>query len=157
MTVEDNFSTFGAGGLLSNEFFIAQVGLFAVTVLLFAGAVALCMMAMRTAGSARRTQEEARALFASLESQTAGLSALSDKMERASADFAERHEAFTAQMENQMRLQETAPEPPKERQEGPVVRKFDHVEDHASLQAEDEAEEADERPSALLRGLFRRR
>ncbi|MEO1137082.1 MAG: hypothetical protein AAFW68_10830 [Pseudomonadota bacterium] len=160
MTVEDNLSLFGSNGFFSNEFLIGQLGLFTITILLFVSSIALCVMAMRSAASARRMQNEASDLFAAQERQVAELRAMSADVERASADIAERHEAFTAQLAERMPVRElsgetvaASPEPSK----GPVVRRFDNAEE-PEVQGDAELDEEPHRkPSAFLSGIFRRR
>lgn len=155
MTVEDNLSLFGANGFFSNEFLMGQLGLFAVTILLFVASIALCIMAMRSAAAARRTQNEMSSLFAAQERQVAEMRALGADVERASADITERHEAFTAQLADQMKAAENFSEP-AEQPTGPVSRNFDQVEEAPRPSQEDDAAPA-QKPSALLSGIFRRR
>lgn len=159
MTVEDNLSLFGSNGFFSNEFLMGQLGLFAMTILLFVASIALCVMAMRSAASARRTQAEMSDLFAAQERQVAEMRALGADVEQASADITERHEAFTAQLTERMpaALSAEAPAAVSEPSERPVVRKFDNADEPDVQSQAGLDDEPHRKPSAFLSGIFRRR
>ncbi len=154
MTVDDKFSLFGAGGLFSDGFFLGQLGVFALTLLLFAGAVALCVMAMRAAATARQAHSAALDLHASVERQASQMQLLSADVERVARDMAARQDEMTAhyraaspRTEETLQSETAVPAANK-----PVRRAFAN----AGVDLESDEPEV-KRPTGLLRGLLRRR
>ncbi len=151
MTVEDNFSLFGAGGLFTDGFFLGQLGVLALALLLFAGSLALCLMALRAASSARQAHGATLDLHASIERQSSQMQLLGADVERIAQDMAARQQEMTAQHHAVPQADQHAPQTGAESESNkePVRRAFDRAE------AEPEAESAI--PKSLLRGLLRRR
>ena len=149
MAGEDTFSLFGAAGLFSDGMFLGQLGLFALTLLLFAGSLALCLMAMRAASSARQAHGAAIDLHASIERQTSQMQLLGSDIEKIAQDLTARQNEmaarFTAPAAGQAPQTGAAFESPSE----PVRRSFDNQ--------SDEVESESKKPSSLFRGLLRRR
>lgn len=59
MGFEAAISALGLGGLIADEVFLAQIGLMAVSSILFLSSIIVCAMAFRAAGAARRARREA--------------------------------------------------------------------------------------------------
>ena len=136
MNVEEVLASFGLGGLVADEFFFTQIGILTLTGILFAGSLALCIMAMRAAFSAKRARNEAQLSVDSMQ------------------DLAVEMRQLTAQVER------AAYAPSRDED---VDDKLD-AEDVTSLDAEVEErnQESDDKaglrkPSALLRGFLSRR
>lgn len=152
MTVEDKTSLFGAGGIFSDGLFLSQLGLLAVTLLVFAGILALCLMAMRAAASARAAHGAALELHAEIERQTARVELIGGDVERIAQDMAARHEEISAQYQApQSAPAQVETEGDYSSSNEPVRRAF------AQRDAEVEAEGEPKKPGALFRGLLRRR
>jgi len=59
MGLEGVISALGLGGLIADQAFLAQVGLMAVSSILFLSSIIVCAMAFRAAGAARSARREA--------------------------------------------------------------------------------------------------
>jgi biopolymer transport protein ExbB/TolQ len=78
MELESALAALGLGELVAEEAFVAQIGLMAVSTILFLCSIVVCGMAFRAAGAARRARREAldlavevRHLTAQVENATA--------------------------------------------------------------------------------------
>jgi hypothetical protein len=149
MAGEDTFSLFGAGGLFSNGVFLGQLGLFALTLLLFAGSLALCLMAMRAASSARQAHGAAIDLHASVERQASQMQLLGSDVERIAQDLTARQDEMAAKFSAPAADEAPHAGAAFESSSEPVRRSFDNQ----TSDVDDEPE----KPSSLFRGLLRRR
>ncbi len=149
MTAEQNFTLFGAGGLFSDGVFLSQLGLFGLTLILFAGSLALCLMAMRAASSARHAHGAAADLHASVERQSSQMQLLGSDLEKLAQDLSARQEDLTAQLSAPGSARTSQTDASFESSNEPVRRSFDNQ--------TNEADEEPEKPSSLFRGLLRRR
>jgi len=156
MTVEDKVWLLELGGLFSSGFQATQVIVLAVTILALAAAIALSIMALRAAASARGAQAEAHQLYAELKRQATDLQAMADDLDRARHDFASlqsaapaAHQGFTDQhYADEAREEYESPQP--------IERKFDAPKKGKPV-AGSEFSTAGTMPTAILRGLLRRR
>jgi hypothetical protein len=68
MSFEEFMALTGLEALLADGFFTTQLGILMITGLLFLASFAFCLLAMKSAGSARRMRREATALFEDMQS-----------------------------------------------------------------------------------------
>ena len=157
MTVEDNVSFFGWASLFTDGLMAAQLGLFMVSLLVFAASLALCVMAMRAAASIRRSNLEARNIPAFAERHAQEMRDLGERIELARGDVADRHAAI-ADVEQRYLASLRAPEAAGEPAPGPAAAPSEPAET-APQGRLDEAEPAEEPParSGSLFRLMRRR
>ncbi|PQA85395.1 hypothetical protein [Hyphococcus luteus] len=168
MAVADFFTALGAGDLFSGGFTLLELTLAAILTFLFAGSLALSVLAARSAAAARQARGEAREALAAVREQAAEFRALAGDLERTASDLAasqaELKDLQAAAAARQDYSAEAAAETPEEASQdtgsasgpAPIERRFD------PLPPRERAETADEGPSqggksALFRGLLRRR
>lgn len=94
MAVDDNVGLYELGAFFSDGLMAAQLGLFMVSLLVFAASLALCLMATRAASQIRRSNVEARDIAAFVERQSHDLREMGEEVERARQDVLERQSAF---------------------------------------------------------------
>ena len=83
MNFEQVLASFGLGGLVADAFFVTQIGVLALTGILFAASLALCIMAMRAAFTAKRARNEAQMTVASMQDMAVEMRQLTAQVERA--------------------------------------------------------------------------
>ncbi len=88
MAVSDFFTALGAGELFSGGFTLLELVLAAVLTFLFAGTLALSVLAARSAGAARQAREEAREALVAVSGQAADFRVLAADLERMAGDLA---------------------------------------------------------------------
>jgi hypothetical protein len=146
MNGEQILASFGLGDLVVDEFFFTQIGVLALTGLFFLGALALCIMAMRAASSAKKSKNSAREFASSMQDIAAEMRQLTAQMERASYKGSSDNHTTT-----------------RDKQDSEAEVEILHDEDGqrnadtASDKALSKAKRAAIEPSALLRGFLRRR
>ena len=143
MTVEQVVANLGLGGIVADQAFITQVGLLAGAGILFIAALALCVIAMRAASSAKQSRLEVQELSASMTEMAGEMRHLTAQVERAA--YAQQ------QAEEQAEKQAEAS---AEGEDAPASQTFDADE---QVDAEEESEEKRAGPSSLLRGFLSRR
>lgn len=141
MSLDQVLASTGFGWLVADEFFVTQIGVLTLTGILFAASLALCIMAMRAAFTAKRARNEAQLTVASMQDMAVEMRQLTAQVERAS--YAQTHVE----------------------QDDEASEAGDKAGDDASLGANetetgppaDEGKTNKKRPSALLRGFLSRR
>jgi len=136
MNFEQVLASSGLGGLVADEFFVTQIGVLTLTGILFAASLALCIMAVRAASTAKRARNDAQMTVASMQ------------------DMADEMRQLTAQVERASYAQNRAEQDDDASEAGNEI----------SLDADDkeidppaEGKSKKTRPSALLRGFLSRR
>lgn len=136
MNVEQVLASFGLGDLVADQFFFTQIGVLTLTGILFAASLALCIMAMRAAFTAKRARNEAQMTVASMQ------------------DMADEMRQLTAQVERASYAQTRADQEDDTSENNAEVT-LDAGENETDPPAADKTSKR--RPSALLRGLLSRR
>ncbi len=145
---------FSLDAIMASGFTPVEAGVIAVMIIFAVTSLALCIFAMKAAGAAKKARNEAGALLASAEQLAADMRSMSDKVERTAQDFARSEPRRAASEEKPLR----APAPPRREAlsfADPVIELG--PEDEAKGRALEGARKAASEPSALLRGLIRRR
>ena len=142
MTVEQVVANLGLGGIVADQAVITQVGLLAGAGILFVAALALCIIAMRAASSAKQSRLEVQELSASMTEMAGEMRHLTAQVERAA--YAQQQAEEQAEKEAEAHL---------ENEDAADGQSFD-AEDQIEPEEEDEKRSG---PSALLRGFLSRR
>ncbi len=136
MSLEQVLASSGLGWLVADEFFITQIGVLTLSGIFFVASLALCIMAMRAASTAKRARNEAQMTVASMQ------------------DMADEMRQLTAQVERANYAQSHADHDDDATATGDKTS-LDTDEKEIDPAAEGNARKA--RPSALLRGFLSRR
>ena len=136
MNVEEVLASFGLGGLVADEFFFTQIGVLTLTGILFAMSLALCIMAMRAAFSAKRAQNEAQMSVSSMQDMAVEMRQLTAQVERAA--YAQNHDD-------------------RDDEEADAADEISADADTEERDPSSEDNSAGRKPSALLRGFLSRR
>lgn len=140
MGLEGVISALGLGGLIADQAFLAQIGLMAVSSVLFLSSIIVCAMAFRAAGAARSARREALDLAVEVRHLTA-------QVEKAARRGAAPSRSEEPAAEAGVELSASG--------EGEPAGKTEAAETEARTL--EEAKNAATVPSALLRRLVRRR
>lgn len=131
----------------SNGFLIVQAGVLLLTLLALLGSLLFSKRALKAASFVREAQEEAHALYGSMDRQAQNIQMMSDDLRRMSDDIAQRQEELSS------RLQSPAPAAVAEpgAAAAPVEQNF------APEAVAETPDDEEKKPGALFRGLLRRR
>ena len=132
----------------SNGFLIVQAGVLLLTLLALVGSLLFSKRALKAASFVREAQEEAHALYGSMDRQVQNIQMMSDDLRRLSDDVAQRQEELAS------RLQSPAPAAGDTNSEAPASVEQSFAPEAEEAQA---PEDEDKKPGALFRGLLRRR
>ncbi len=130
----------------SNGFLIVQAGVLLLTLLALLGSLLFSKRALKAASFVRDAQEEAHALYGSMDRQVQNIQMMSDDLRRLSDDVAQRQEELSSRLQSPAPAAETQNDTP-----APVEQSF-------APEAETQApKDEDKKPGALFRGILRRR
>ncbi len=161
MGSQEFLSFLGLGDLIADDFFAMQIGVLFLTTLLFLGSFILCLQAFRAAGAARRAMSEITDDMSAVAKMTSEARQLSDRIDDAISrqeDQAARYldEAADAEPMDAQTRDDTPPAEVMELGESDEAP----LEKEQNLRAENPLEAAKRAatvPSALLKGILRRR
>ena len=139
MNSEQVLASLGLVGQVADEMFVTQIGVLALTGLLFVASMALCIMAARAASSAKRTRDDVQGVAASMQDMKDEMRQLTAQIERAS---------YTS---NRTETEDGVSDAPATSGETRLAA------DEENIDPPSESDGANRAPSALFRGFLRRR
>ncbi|MFQ5562849.1 MAG: hypothetical protein ACE5FO_04690 [Parvularculaceae bacterium] len=170
MGYEQVLARLGLGGLSGPDVFAAQIFLLAFTLVLFIGAIALCILAFRAVGAARRLREDVDTQFRAVQDLAVEVRHLTAQVEKAVTRRTSVPEtpsrsarvgaaATTPEAEVEVSTDErNARSRNQERDEAAAQTTADDAErDRGSSQMLDAAKRAATEPAAILRSIMRRK